>query len=367
MTTRWVQAEGSAVNQDSEPVRCQRLLLIGNFLSSSAGTRSVCEDIADRLEGRGHSVIRSSAVRSPARKLVDMITTVLSRRRDYDVAQVEVYSGRSFIWAEMVCGSLKFIRKPYILVLHGGNLPRFGSKHPGRVSRLLNSAAMVTTPSLFLQAALAGYRPDLRLLPNGLEISQYPSRLREVIKPHLVWLRGFHNIYNPEMAVRIISMLVADFPDIDLAMIGPDKGDGSLSRTALLARELGVEDNVRFQGPIPKVSVPQALDIGDIFMNTTNCDNTPVSVMEAMACGMCVVSTNVGGIPYLLRDGHDAMLSPPDDAVHMANAIRRLLTDPALCASLSANARAEAERFDWGMIIPEWEALLVAASTGSPI
>jgi glycosyltransferase involved in cell wall biosynthesis len=93
-------------------------------------------------------------------------------------------------------------------------------------------------------------------------------------------------------------------------------------------------------------------------------DNTPVSVLEAMACGLCVVSTRVGGIPYLLQHGRDALLVPPNDPEAMAAAVRRVLTEPALAESLSHNARLKAEQFDWSAILPQWQALLASVAEG---
>jgi len=103
---------------------------------------------------------------------------------------------------------------------------------------------------------------------------------------------------------------------------------------------------------------------GDIFLNTTNVDNAPVTVLEAMASGLCVVSTNVGGIPYMLEDEQDALLVPPDDAEAMAAAVRRVLTEPRLAESLSRNARHKAERSDWAVVLPQWETLLAAVAEG---
>src|SRR5690606_12202159 len=119
--------------------------------------------------------------------------------------------------------------------------------------------------------------------------------------------------------------LKRDFPEIHLLMIGPDKGDGSFQSFQLTVKSLGIETEVYCPGAVAKRDVPSWLNKGSIFLNTTNVDNTPISVMEAMACGLCIVSTNVGGIPYLLEHELDALLVPPDDPEAMAAAVRRIL------------------------------------------
>jgi glycosyltransferase involved in cell wall biosynthesis len=125
-----------------------------------------------------------------------------------------------------------------------------------------------------------------------------------------------------------------------------------------------VDDRVEFQGTVGKKDVPRWISRGDIFLNTTNVDNTPVSVVEAMACGTCIVSTDVGGVPYLLEHEHDALLVPPRDPDAMAAAVGRVLTEPDLPGRLSANARLKAVTFDWSAVLGEWERLLRSLEDG---
>ncbi|GAB1472144.1 hypothetical protein MASR2M66_30220 [Chloroflexota bacterium] len=290
-------------------------------------------------------------------KLKDMVFTIWLRRSDYKIAHVEVYSGLAFYLAEIICLALKVAKKPYLLTLHGGNLPNFSQRWPGRVHRLLQSAVAVITPSRFLYEQMKPYRTQMVLLPNPLNLSAYRFQERSQFRPSLIWLRAFHHIYNPALAIKTAVLLVSELPELTLTMIGPDKGDGSLQSTIALADKLGMSERLQLPGRVTKQDVPTWLQHGDIFINTTNIDNTPVSVLEAMACGLCVVSTNVGGIPYLLEDGKDALLVPPDDPDAMASAIRRILTEPGLAERLSLNARKKAEQFDWSLILPQWEAL----------
>ena len=70
------------------------------------------------------------------------------------------------------------------------------------------------------------------------------------------------------------------------------------------------------------------------------------------------MSTNVGGLPYLLEDGRDALLVRPDDAAAMAEAVLRVVSEPGLARALAASGRAKVERFDWERVLPEWDALL---------
>jgi glycosyltransferase involved in cell wall biosynthesis len=327
------------------------ILIIGNFLSGSGGSRCVCEEMAARFSAMGWPVTTASEKRPKLQRLIDMLATVWLRRHDYSVAQIDLYSGPAFVWAEAVCASLRMLRKPYILTMHGGNLPVFAQRHTGRVKRLLQSASAVTAPSHYLFERMQPYRADMLLLPNALDVGKYEYRARSNAAPRIVWLRALHEIYNPEMAPKVLGLL--GFNNAELLMIGPDKGDGSLERVKAAAAGL----NVMLIGQVAKSEVPAWLNKGDIFLNTTNVDNTPVSVLEAMACGLCVASTNAGGLPYFIKDGEDGLLTPVNDPAAMAGAVRRILTCPDLAARLSQAARAKAEKHDWSVILPQWEAL----------
>lgn len=221
----------------------------------------------------------------------------------------------------------------------------------------MDAATAVIAPSHYLLESLTPYREDIQLIPNPVDIKQYPFIQRAEVKPKLIWVRAFHQIYNPLMAPRIVKKLSATYPDARLVMVGPDKGDGSLQDMQRLAAELKVSDHIELAGKVPHEDVPTWLSESDIFINTTDFDNTPSSLIEAMANGLCIVTTNVGGLPWLVEDGLDALLVPPNDPEAMSNAILRLLSDPALASALSTNARKKAETFDWSAVLPQWETL----------
>ena len=336
------------------------ILIVGNFLSASRGIRCACEELADRLDGAGWDVVTASDKPRRVARLADMLATAWTRRGDYDAAQVDVYSGPSFVWAEAVCGLLRALNKPHVLVLRGGHLPAFARRHPNRMSRLLRQADRVVAPSAFLAEKLKAYRSDLTILPNAIQIDQYPFRKRAAPKPHLMWLRAFHRIYNPSLLPRVVAALMNTIPDVRATMVGPDKQDGSLRAMMEAAARLGTSDRIDVRGAVSKKVVPEVLNEGDVFINTTDVDNMPVSVIEAMACGLCVVSTNAGGMPHLVEHETDGLLVEPDDAEAMANAVRRVLTDPWLAAHLSENARKKAESYDWSHTIPRFERMITS-------
>ena len=315
------------------------LLLVGNHFTDQIHNRNVWQDLALHLRSAGHMVITTSGQGNKGLRLLDMLVTIWSRRREYQVAQVDVFSGQAFSWAYLSVKLLKRIQKPVILTLHGGNLPEYALHHPDRVRHLLRAADAVTAPSQYLLTSMRSYRDNIVLIPNALDTNHYQYIVRKSPRPVLIWLRAFHRIYNPELAVRVVALLQESVPQIHLIMVGPDKGDGSFQLTRQLAVQLGLEQKVEFPGKIPKTDVPKWLNKGDIFINTTNFDTAPISVTEAMVCGMCVVSTNVGGIPYLLKDEENALLVPPDDPEAMAAAVKRILSEPELAAKLSGNAR----------------------------
>jgi glycosyltransferase involved in cell wall biosynthesis len=346
-----------------------RVLLVGNFLSRHRATRMVAEDLAVRLEGAGWPVITTSSVRVRPARLAHMVATVVTRRNDYDVAHVDVFSSAAFRWAEASTWALRRVGKPYVLTLHGGNLPQLARRSPQRVRRLLDGAAAVTAPSPFLRRELStriGWDEERILhLPNPLDLASYHYQPRTTPRPRLVWLRAFHPTYDPVTAVRTAARLAEDVPDVRLNLVGPDTGDGSLGATVEEIRRLGLEDQVAIVGPVPKDQVPLALASGDIFLNTSRIDNTPVTVLEALASGLPVVSTNIGGLPHLLDDGHDALLVPPDDPDAMAAAVRRLLDEPGLAGRLAAAGHEKVEACDWSRVLPRWQALLGAVARGA--
>src|SRR5438552_2254787 len=136
-----------------------RVLIISSSFSAEPGTyHSVCQDLADAFEDAGLQTIVTSRKAGRVERVFDMLATVWSQRRGYDIALIDVYSGWAFVWA-FLCGALlKLLGKPYILTLHGGNLPNFSKRWIWFVKWLLRSASSVNTPSNFMMQQMQPYR-----------------------------------------------------------------------------------------------------------------------------------------------------------------------------------------------------------------
>lgn len=331
--------------------------MVGNYLVSPRHNRNVWQALAELLPSIGWEVRVTSTKESQILRLVEMIITIVIKRNHYDMVQIDVFSGKAFIYAEFCASLLRIMKKPIVLTLHGGGLPSFANRHPKRVARLLLLATEVVTPSPFLQQSLSKFQNKIKVIPNGIDISAIVYKARKSFSPSLIWVRAFHKTYNPELAIKVLSGLSKAYPNARLTMVGPDKGDGSLQAVNSLAKDLGVENQLFILPAVPYEEVPFLLDKGDIFINTTNYDTAPRSLLEAMANGVCVVSTNVGGIPWMITNFQDGLLVPPEDKLAMINAIKSLLEDPEFALHISQNARQTAERHDWSNVIPEWDTL----------
>jgi glycosyltransferase involved in cell wall biosynthesis len=241
------------------------------------------------------------------------------------------------------------------MVLHGGNLPNFIARYP-RWSRLvLGQADVLVTPSPYLIDAIRLQGFNARHIPNVINLENYPYTKRTFVRPRLIWMRSFHDIYHPEMAIEVVASLHSRFPDIKLFMAGQDKGLQAAVRE--LALKLDVGDRVEFPGFLNTTQKVRYFAEADIFINTSRIDNMPVALVEACAMGLPIVTTNVGGIPYLVTHEETALLVPSEDVQAMAEAVTRLLHDHNLVARLSENGRRLAERSAWEQIRPQWEQL----------
>jgi len=291
-------------------------------------------------------------------RMAEMAWAVCRYGRREQPVVIDVYSTLNFYYA-LICGLLcRWMGIRYWCVLHGGNLPGRIRRNPRLCQLLFGNAARLIAPSGYLQAAFRRAGFESEVIPNAIPITKYPYKQRDRVWPRLLWVRAFDAIYNPRMAIRVLHRLLERYPDTTLCMVGPDK-DGSMQDCQQLAERLGVADRVRFTGRLPKAEWIALSADYDIFINTTNVDNTPVSVIEAMALGLPVVSTDVGGLPYLITQGEDGILVPADLDEEMAKAVVSLLERPEKAKRLASCARKKVENFSYEKVARQWKRLLI--------
>lgn len=334
----------------------KKILYIGNKPSSFGGTVATLETLSHSLTAEGYTVITASSKKSRLLRLLDMLSVVFRYRNEVSVVLIDTYSTLNFHYAVLVASLCRFYNIPYIPLLHGGNLPYRLEKSPRRSRKLFTGAKTNVAPSAYLLNAFTakGYT-NLTYIPNTLNIADYPFLHRKEIKPNLLWVRSFAGIYNPRLALQVLEQLLSEGIEASLCMVGPEK-DGSLARCKAYAGKRNLP--VCFPGKLSKEEWTQQSEAYDIFINTTHFDNMPVSVMEAMALGLVVVSTNVGGLPYLIDHEETGILVPPDTVSPFVKAVRELTEHPGKGAALAANAREKVEQFNWQLIKEKWFALL---------
>ena len=157
------------------------------------------------------------------------------------------------------------------------------------------------------------------------------------------------------MASEVLLLLKKDYPNAKLCMVGPDK-DGTMKTCKKFAAKNQLD--IEFTGKLKKKAWAKLSKNYDFFINTTNIDNTPISVIEAMSLGLAVVSTNVGGMPILVKNNDDGLLVPVNNARDMAAEIDRLIKNPKKAQALTENARKKVENFAWEKVKTDWNSVL---------
>lgn len=336
-----------------------KLLYIGNKLSKHGFSVTNIETLGDQLKELGYKVYFASEYKNKCVRLIDMLLAGFRLRKKVKLVLIDVYSMQAFYFALFSAWMCRIAKVPYIPILHGGNLPARLKNNPVLSKSIFGHSKINVAPSRYLQEAFEQEGFHVEYIPNNIATSTYAFKERNTFHPFLLWVRSFDTIYNPHMAIDVVDGLSKSFPEVKLCMVGPDK-DGSMKTCIEYAKMKGLQDNVLIPGKLSKEKWHAISSEYDIFINTTHVDNTPVSVIEAMALGLPVVSTDVGGIPFLIENEKDGVLVADDDAKGMENAIRRIINENDTGSKFVINGRKKAESFDWEVVKEKWTELLDA-------
>ena len=208
----------------------------------------------------------------------------------------------------------------------------------------------LVVPSGYLVDVFARFGLHAQSIFNFVDMSRFRFRRRTPLKPVFLSNRNHEPLYNIGCILRAFAIIQQRVPASRLIVAG----DGT-QRTMLeaLAQSLGLR-NVEFIGRVVPERMPELYDAADIYLNSPNTDNMPGSIIESYASGLPVVTTDAGGIPYIVSDGETGLMVPRDDHEAMAARALSLLEDEAMAQRLIARAREECRKYEWQAVRNEW-------------
>lgn len=333
----------------------KKILYIGNKLEKHGAAPTSVDILPELLAEEGLQFKAVSHYKNKPLRLLHMLSSIFRKHKELDLVLIDTYSTSNF-WYAVACGSCcKILKKPYIFILHGGNLAERFRESSGWIHKVFQSAYFNIVPSKFLMEQLEQFRLDnLLYIPNAISLSHYRFKERKAVGSRILWVRAFDKIYRPKLAIEVISAIREHYPGAELCMVGPEK-DGSLKELKAYVKEHQLP--VKFCGKLGKDEWAKLSEDYDIFLNTASVDNLPVSVLEAMALGLPVVSARVGGIPYLIEQDVTGKLAEGKVA-DFTEKIRELIEDQEEAKAISNRARAEVEKYDWAKLKQLWIVIL---------
>ncbi len=336
-------------------VKNKTILYIGNNLGKSTKYTTTLDTLSDLLTIEGYDIIKSSDNPNKVLRLLEMCIAVIKNRNKVGYMLIDTFSTSNFYYAFLTSQLARIFKLKYVPILHGGNLPSRLDGSKKLAAMVFNNSYRNVAPSNYLKSAFEqrGYRT--LFIPNILEIEKYTFKKRISLSSSLLWVRAFKDLYNPKMAIEVLQIVMKTYPYAKLCMVGPIV-DRSYEETVRFVHTHNVDKHTEFTGVLSKEDWIKKSEDYDLFINTTNFDNTPVSVMEAMALGLTVVSTNAGGMPYLIEHDKDGILVEKGAADQMAQEIIKIIDTNR--QDLAQNARKKIETFQWNTVKKQWLEIL---------
>jgi L-malate glycosyltransferase len=271
--------------------------------------------------------------------------------RRADVVHAFAASYSSFLLAPLPAVVVaRLLGKAVVLNYHSGEAPDHLRRSAVARFVLRRLADVNVVPSPFLRDVFRSFGIAAEVVPNLVDLRQITYRVRDPLRPRLLCTRNFEPIYNLSCVLRAFAKIQAHYPAATLTLVGGGSQDTTLRKEAAALRL----ENVLFVGRVAPADVHTYYANADIYVQAPTIDNMPLSLLEAFASGLPVVSTDVGGVPSMLRHGVDGLLVADNDADALANQVIELLTDPALARRLAAAAYRTLAAYDWPVVRDGW-------------
>ncbi len=259
----------------------------------------------------------------------------------------------------------KLWRKTVVLNYRSGQLEGHFKGWGWLLRPVLRLVDVIVTPSNYLVDVFMVHEIDARCIYNIIEPDRFQYRRRDDPRPIFLSNRLLEKLYNIQCVIKAFRIIQDRFPESRLYIAAGGDQRPVLER---LVKELRLE-YVNFVGEISQEEMKALYNEVDVYLNSPNTDNMPGSLLECYASGLPIVSTNAGGIPYIVDAGKTALLVEINDHEAMASAAIRVLTEPGLAAAMGENGRKYVKRFSWHEVGKDWLDLyceLLGGSTSLP-
>ena len=334
------------------------IVLVGPLPPPSGGMANQTRQLAQLLVAEGCAVttVQVNPAYRPAWiaqirgvralfRLMPYVWQLRSALRDAELVHVMANSGWAWhLFAAPAIWMASRRKIPVVVNYRGGDADAFFARSIARVRPALARASAIVVPSGFLRAVFEKYGFKAGIVPNIVNLDAFrPADVTPTTR-RLIVTRHLEPIYDIASALRAFAIVVDRHADARLTVVGAGPDRGKLEQ---LASDLGIATRVEFTGSLENSRLPALYRTASVAVNTSLVDNFPISLLEAMASGVPIVSTNVGGIPHLVQHELTALLVPPSQPVALANAVLRLLEEPALASRLRAAGLKEVQGYAW--------------------
>ena len=341
-----------------------RVGLVGPLPPPAGGMANQTRQLAELLRAAGAMVrlVQTNAPYRPAWaghipllravfRLLPYLAALWRMVGQVEVVHVMANSGWSWhLFATPAVWVGRLRKVPVVINYRGGEAESFLLRAQSLVRFSMRRVAALIVPSRFLLEIFGRFSMPAEVVPNIIDLSRFRPRDEVSVNVrHFVVARNLEPLYDNETALRAFHMVGALYPDARLTIAGSGP---EAQRLRDLAAQLGLTDRVSFVGRLDREQMAELYRQADVMINPSLADNMPNSVLEAMASGVPVVSTNVGGVPYIVEDGVTALLVEPGSPKAMADALLRLASDQPLWRNLRDAGLAEVERYTWTRVAP---------------
>ena len=319
-----------------------KILQIANYEEGVGGISVQVKLQHDLLRGDGHVCDILSTKGSIAKRFKAALT-LLSKGRNYDVFHIHACSDRGFLPAVLGIGVGRLLKKRIVLTFHGGGAEGFFRRKQKFVERYLSRTSANIVLSGFIGRVFDQYGIPYTVIPNILEADGSAFRARMEIRPRFIGIRSLTETYNIRCTLRAFATVREKYPDARLTLLGGGPLKAELEQ---FVADHHIQ-NVTFVGQVPNKEISRYLDEADIMVSSSRFDNMPVSVLEGFRAGLLVISSNVGGVPYMIEDGWNGLLFESDNDRQMAEKMMAAIENPDATRRMITNARQSLEDYKW--------------------